>query len=338
MEDQNLCTMNNNKQTGSVFFSIIVPVYKTEKYLPNCVDSILSQTYRNFELILVDDGSTDHCPLLCDGYAKLDNRVRVFHKENGGAASARNVGIHAARGDYILFADSDDEWSDITALQSIVKALATYHCDVLCTNLYKIYADGQNKKKYFAPSGPLIGTAEIFRCERYISSPSTKIIKSEIFSKGQLDFVENIGSEDIDWSLRVALLSERMVYIDISFYCYLQRETSSSHNMTFAKLSDLKNNILTCIQLLNSQNQSEGETLLPYVSYQYAVLLLDIASVSDKKEQSLFLSGLKESSYYLSFSHSPKVRMMHAANRLFGFCGMMTLLSAYVKITKRGIL
>lgn len=337
MENHDLHATNSDYKNGSVYFSIIIPVYKTEKYISKCVDSILSQTYQNFELILVDDGSPDHCPQLCDEYAKQDKRVHVIHKENGGAASARNAGIHTAHGDYILFADSDDNWNDITALQSVAEALTTYQCDVLCTNLYKVYADGQNKKKYFAPSGVLIGTAEILCHERYISSPWTKIIKSELFSDGQLDFIENIGSEDIDWSLRVALLSKHMVYIDISFYCYLQNENSSSHNMTFAKLSDLKNNILTCIQLLNCQNQTIKETLLPYVSYQYAVLLLNIASVSDKKEQSLFLSGLKELSCYLRYSDSPKVRMMHISNRFFGFSGMMMILSAYVRITKRGI-
>lgn len=335
---KSLCDMNDKQQNISMLFSIIIPIYKTESHLSRCIDSILSQTYQNFELILVDDGSPDNCPQICDEYARSDSRIHVFHKKNSGAASARNIGIHAAHGDYIMFTDSDDYWNDITALQSVVKALATYQCDVLCTNLYKTYADGRDAKKYFVSSNPLIGAAEILRYERYISSPCSKIIKSKIFSNGQLDFVENISSEDIDWSLRVALLSERMVYIDISFYCYLQHEDSSSHNMTFAKLNDLKSNILTCIQLLHSQNQSEAKAFLPYVSYQYAILLLNIASVSDKKEQSLFLSGLKELNYFLRFSNSSKVKMMHTANRLLGFRGMMTLLSAYVKITKRGIL
>lgn len=335
---KNSCNMNVNLQNASMLFSIIIPVYKTESYLSRCIDSILSQTYQNFELILVDDGSPDNCPQICDEYARRDNRVHVFHKENGGAASARNIGIRASCGDYIMFTDSDDYWNDRSALQRIAKAIIAYQCDVLCTNLCKTNARTQDEKKYFASSDPLIGAEEVFWCERYISSPCSKIIKSQLFLNGQLDFVEGIGSEDIDWSLRVALLSERMVYIDLSFYCYLQRETSSSHSMTFAKLNDLKNNILTCIQLLYGSNQSEAEDFLPYVSYQYAVLLLNIASVSDKKEQSLFLSGLKELSYFLRFSHLPKVRMMHTANRLLGFQGMMELLSAYAKIMKRGIL
>ena len=88
--------------------SIIVPVYKAEKYLSRCVDSILGQTYKDLEVILVDDGSPDGSGVLCDAYAAKDSRVRVIHKENGGVSTARNVGLDAAGGDYISFVDSDD--------------------------------------------------------------------------------------------------------------------------------------------------------------------------------------------------------------------------------------
>ncbi len=88
--------------------SVIVPVYKVEKYLRRCIDSILAQTYKDFEALLVDDGSPDACPQICDEYARLDPRVKVIHKPNGGLISARNVGIKAARGDYICYVDSDD--------------------------------------------------------------------------------------------------------------------------------------------------------------------------------------------------------------------------------------
>lgn len=89
--------------------SIIVPVYKVEQYLPKCIDSILSQTYQNWELLLIDDGSPDRSGEICDEYAKKDSRVRVFHKENGGVSSARNLGLDNARGEWITFSDSDDE-------------------------------------------------------------------------------------------------------------------------------------------------------------------------------------------------------------------------------------
>ena len=326
-----------NKLDFTILFSIIVPVYKTEDFLPKCVDSILSQTYRHFELILVDDGSPDNCPQICDKYARADNRIHVIHKENGGAASARNIGIHFAHGDYIIFSDSDDYWDDMTALQLISEAIIAHQCDVLCTNLCKTYDGAEKSKKYFLPSAPLIGIESIFLHERYISSPCSKIIKSQLFLDGQLDFVENVGSEDVDWSLRVALLSKRMAYMDISFYCYLQRDSSSSHSMTTKKLHDLKNNFLTCIQLLNEQNESTRRLLAPYIGYQYAILLLNIASVVDRKQKTMFLSELKDKDYFLQFSNSIKVRTMNTANRLLGFKGMMNLLSAYAKITKRGV-
>ena len=88
--------------------SIIIPVYKVEKYLRECVDSVLSQTYKNLEIILVDDGSPDNCPQICDEYANLDTRVKVIHKENGGVSSARNIGLDNATGKYVSFVDSDD--------------------------------------------------------------------------------------------------------------------------------------------------------------------------------------------------------------------------------------
>ena len=98
--------------------SVIVPVYKVEKYLRHCVDSILSQTYTDFELLLIDDGSPDGCPQICDEYARLDPRVRVIHKPNGGLISARNVGILAAKGDYVCIVDGDD-WALENMLQFI---------------------------------------------------------------------------------------------------------------------------------------------------------------------------------------------------------------------------
>ena len=91
--------------------SVIVPIYKVEKYLARCVDSIINQTYKNLEIILVDDGSPDGCGAMCDEYAKKDERIKVIHKENGGLSSARNAGLDIATGDYIAFVDSDDRLS-----------------------------------------------------------------------------------------------------------------------------------------------------------------------------------------------------------------------------------
>lgn len=99
--------------TMNELISVIIPVYKVEAYLTACVDSVLAQTYQNIEIILVDDGSPDRCPQMCDEFAARDSRIRVIHKENGGLSSARNAGIDAAKGDYLAFIDSDDLWTPV---------------------------------------------------------------------------------------------------------------------------------------------------------------------------------------------------------------------------------
>ena len=113
--------------------SVIIPVYGVEQYLPKCVDSVLGQTYRDLEVILVDDGSPDDCPALCDAYKKKDPRVRVIHKPNGGLSDARNAGLDAARGDIIGFVDSDD-WIAPDMYESLYAALLEHDADIAVCN------------------------------------------------------------------------------------------------------------------------------------------------------------------------------------------------------------
>ena len=91
-------------------FSVIVPIYNVEKYLGECIESLINQTFKNIEIILIDDGSPDNSPKICDEYAEKDNRIKVIHKENGGVTSARKVGANAATGDYIVCVDADGDW------------------------------------------------------------------------------------------------------------------------------------------------------------------------------------------------------------------------------------
>lgn len=124
--------------------SIIVPVYKIENYIRQCVDSILAQSYENIEVILVDDGSPDGCPKICDEYAAKDGRVKVVHKNNGGLMSARQAGLRAATGDYVGFVDGDD-WIDADMYLTFADYIEKYHPDMLfCEFLYS-YEDREEK-------------------------------------------------------------------------------------------------------------------------------------------------------------------------------------------------
>lgn len=127
------------------FFSVIVPIFKVERYLPKCVGSILSQTYKDFELILVDDGSPDNCPLICDEYAKQDSRIKVVHKKNGGLVSARKAGAEIATGEYVVCVDGDD-WIDEKCLEYFSNVIEKCDPDVIASSF--IYAFENENKNY----------------------------------------------------------------------------------------------------------------------------------------------------------------------------------------------
>ena len=134
-------------------FSVIVPIYKVEPYLKKCVESILGQTFSDFELLLIDDGSPDGCPTICDAYAAKDSRVRVIHKENGGLVSARNTGIHAAAGEYICYVDGDD-WVAENLLETVQrKAVAPYCPDMVVYSAVKQFSDHREQIPESVPEG-----------------------------------------------------------------------------------------------------------------------------------------------------------------------------------------
>ena len=128
-----------------VLISVIVPIYKVEKYLNNCIESIVCQTYKNLEIILVDDGSPDKCPQICDEWKKKDNRIKVIHKKNGGLSDARNAGIDIASGEYYAFIDSDDKimprMIEMLYNAVLINGSKLSVCNLICTdeNYYSIY-------------------------------------------------------------------------------------------------------------------------------------------------------------------------------------------------------
>jgi glycosyltransferase involved in cell wall biosynthesis len=122
-------------------FSVVVPIYKVEKYLEKCIESIINQTFTDFELLLVDDGSLDNCPAICDSYAQKDSRIRVIHKTNGGLVSARNTGIKEAKGEYICYVDGDD-WIHLDLLKNVYEnAISKYAPDMVIYGIVKKFRD-----------------------------------------------------------------------------------------------------------------------------------------------------------------------------------------------------
>ena len=132
-----------DKDNTGVKLSIIVPVYKAEKYLPKCISSILEQSFKNFELLLIDDGSPDKCPAICDEYAKLDSRVKVIHQQNAGVSRARNRGLEFANGQWIGFVDSDD-FIERTAYEQLIEVAELNDCDAAIMDFAYVDENGLN--------------------------------------------------------------------------------------------------------------------------------------------------------------------------------------------------
>lgn len=323
-----------SKINQNLKFSIVIPVFNVEKYLKKCIDSVIQQSYRNFEIILVDDGSTDTCPAICDSYALNNKSVKVIHKSNGGSSSSRNQGIKFCSGDYVMFVDSDDYWDSTDALRKLAEILSEKDLDVLCFGCKKITGSGTNTVRYFDNSIKFCTDNEVFKHERYISSPCTKVINRCLFYNNILCFKEGVTSEDIEWSFQLALIAEKIAYVDLDFYCYVQRPGSISHLLTEKKLSNLKDNVFSCIESLEKQSSDKQFKLLSYVSYQYAMLVFDIASIQDNETRKKYLDEVFTKRSYLKYSKSKKVRMMWFVNNLFGFKNMCSILRIYQKCKK----
>ncbi len=204
--------------------SVIVPVYESEKYLDRCVQSILNQTYQDFELILVDDGSPDNSPLLCDKWAENDSRVYVIHKENGGASSARNAGLKIAKGRWIAFADSDD-WLDRTALKTLYDLANQYNVPMAIGGMRVVqkYTDASIVMKQNAK---VLSNADLMsRFFRLNGEPDTHSVCGAIIRRDILEdysFIEGRMNEDVETCYYLARKCEAAVYTDAPLYNYFK--------------------------------------------------------------------------------------------------------------------
>lgn len=209
--------------------SIIVPVYNVEKYLKQCIDSILAQTFGDFELILVDDGSPDKCPEICDEYAKKDGRVKVIHKENGGLSSARNAGMKLACGEYILFCDSDDYVSPLWC-ELMLNAARSHPLSLVSCNLRKTNQD--ERVTFLGESSGI--ASEISYFDLYKRGLScyvwNKIYRNEIFKKCGLFFDEKcFFAEDVAFIVDYYKECEGSFLLGDELYAYVQNPESIMH-------------------------------------------------------------------------------------------------------------
>ena len=222
--------------------SIIVPVYDVEKYLENCIESILNQTFKDFELILVDDGSTDNSGKICDIYEKKDSRIKVIHKNNGGLSSARNAGLDIACGKYVGFIDSDDSIHP-RMYEILYDLIKKYESDISCCNYKKIY-------DIFKDEYENVNSLEVIEMSNieaiknlYDKEIGVKLVIAcnKLYRKNLFDNIRyKVGRvhEDEFMAHRILYNCKKITYVDNELYYYLQREGSIMSKKSYKRKVD----------------------------------------------------------------------------------------------------
>ena len=278
------------------YFSVIVPVYKVEQYLEECVEHVLSQAFTDFELILVDDGSPDKSPVLCDEYAKAYPQVHAFHKQNGGAASARNAGICKATGEYVVFLDSDDYWDDPTALQKLQDKLILEQRDVCiygCKDFLQasgkiVLSRGNYDENVFRAGTKDEILRSLVTSGQFPGSCWIVTVKRKLFDEKKLYFQEGNRAEDIDWLLNVFSNAESFSCLNNNFYVY--RKNRSDSVTGTAGLISLKGILATVdiwsVRLRLEQRYEVYQSLNTYLAFVFmtAVIIYYDLSREDKAE------------------------------------------------------
>lgn len=252
--------------------TVIVPVYNVEGYIGRCIESIQKQTYDNIEIILVDDGSTDNSGVICDQYAQLDSRIKVFHVENGGPSKARNFGLNHANGRYIAFVDSDD-YVDLNMYEELIKKLQSSKCGMVICGWVKHVLDTGSKEKVIVGDNIIVSSEDIkrkimFENQEYGGGyPWNRVVDYALVKEKagrKVYFPEDISVyEDKCWVMEVLNFIDKIYLENASFYHYVQRTESLTHRPSNQKRYDtliawfyLKKN-LTDLGQMDEENQKK---------------------------------------------------------------------------------
>lgn len=308
--------------------SVIVPIYKVEDYLSQCIESIISQTYRNLEIILVDDGSPDKCPQICEDYAKRDNRIKVVHQLNGGLAAARNAGLKIASGDYVSFVDSDD-WLMPEMYETLLSTANTANSDITVCDYYisskdKLTTKSRNTREMVVLNSPkdfylhIIEPYPILKFEVWNKLFRRNLIDNTRFKKGQI-------YEDIYFDRILLSKSKLIAFVDAPLYVYRQNRpgaTNSAFNeKRLCKFEEL-NALISDIEKLGY-----NEVSLRYKRYgaENAIAIYNLARKykGQKKEKKYIYRCFEE--YYKSNEYrSIRHMLFHYSPFLFSVISDMT--------------
>lgn len=291
----------NNMLNHNELVSVIIPIYNVEKYLHGCVDSVIKQTYSNLEIILVDDGSPDNCPAICNMYAQNDSRIRVIHKENGGLSDARNAGLTIAHGEYVYFLDSDD-YIEPEAIETLVNEAVHYDADFVFFDANVINEAGKTKYHNNAYhrmglySNPLNGIdmlENLMKYNEYRSAVPLLFIKKKVLSDKKLSFIKGLIYEDDLFTFQLYLESNCVVHLNEALYNRRVRDNSIMSGNIQPK--NLRSIIFIINEMLSGYVNEKGkkaEIIKTRLCYMLPCINRDYYGL-DRKERRLFSDEIR---------------------------------------------
>lgn len=326
--------------------SVIIPIYKVEDYLDRCVMSVLNQDYRDLEVILVDDGSPDRCPQICDEFARKDARVRVFHKKNGGLSSARNKGIEEAKGKYLAFLDSDDQWAD-GRLKEVMNLLSGHEVEMLLFDTIDIYNGGikmkRNNHGLFDNSFKVLDKeayySELIRIGDLHESACTKIILREFLIKNNLSFSYGITGEDTEWMFRLLRCITRVAISNVElFLCTNSRVGSIQNSIRAKNIWDLIGTIDKSLAYYSEHNDAPIKKYeLEHCAYLVANATGLLRYIDDRNEKRELIEALRQKTFLFGYCSNYKTKKVKLANKIFGYDGLVRILDMYLCLKKKNI-
>ena len=323
--------------------SIIIPVYNVEQYLRSCVQSVITQTYQDLQVILVDDGSTDSSGVLCDQLAQQDSRIQVVHKENGGLSDARNAGLRVAIGEYVAFLDSDDVYLLNDGLEQLMALAQAEQPDVLLFQAVDVYPHHRTARKaydvdYMATHSGVEVFAQLVRTQSFNMSACFQLIRRELLEQHQIYFEKGLLSEDVDWSLRLWKYVQRVRAINLPMYGYQHREGSISTTYTIRNLRSYKRIFAKLVQLYNERivdaaTEFYWKTTMGYLAQMYTSCLYAYGQIA-RKDKSEAYAILKRYATLLEHSISIKSDRVIKINRLLGLSFTIWIFAMYGKFRR----
>ena len=298
-----------------MYFSVVVPIYNVKNYLDECIEGIVRQSFKEYEIILVDDGSTDGSSELCDEWKNKYDSIKVIHKPNGGLSDARNVGANQAEGEYLVFLDSDDYWNDEFFLEKIHDMTHMSNLDLVVFGYKKVI--DEKELSIYTPQSESKTIEELVLAGEFNICAWDKVVRRDLISSNNIAFRKGVFSEDMEWCSLLYKCVESVAVLPEAPHSYRQRNGSITKRISEKNISDVVYNFERCLEIKTELSQEKGAIFDYYLSKNISMLMLALSQV-DRVSQKKYYKFVKDNIAYLKTNTRNREKVMYLAAKILG--------------------